>query len=146
MLKLNLIMFISLIAFAFAMSANAGVIEDSDTADGSALLGFAAGTPSPDLIPDVFDNCLTLPNGPLQEPNNQIDSDNDGCGNRCDADYNQTFDTVDFDDFVLFLAAFGGPGLNIFDHNFSGGVIDFDDFSIFLQLFGGPPGPGPFCK
>ena len=138
MLKLNLIMLVSLIAFAFAMSANAGVIEDSDT-DGNLL------APSPDRIPDVFDNCLNHPNGPAQEPNNQIDSDVDGCGNRCDADYDQTFTPVDFDDFDLFLAAFGGPGNNIYDHDYSGTTIDFDDFDIFLQLFGGPPGPGPHC-
>jgi len=139
MLKLNLIMLVSLIAFAFAMSANAGVIEDNDV-DGNLL------APSPDRIPDVFDNCKLHPNGPGQDPNNQIDSDADGCGNRCDADYDNSFNTVDFDDFSLFLAAFGLQGSNEFDHDWSEDTVDFDDFSIFLELFGLQPGPGPKCK
>lgn len=125
-MKLKLLMIVGICTLGFAMNANAGVIADADG----------------DLIPDVLDNCpkASFPNGPGQAPNNQIDIDADGFGNRCDADYDQVNASVDLDDFTLFLAAFGGPGGSIYDHDFVNATIDLDDFTIFLSLFGGPPG------
>ena len=123
-MKLTRIFLVGLFAFGFAMTANAGSIADDDG----------------DGVPTAFDNCINDANGPGESPNNQIDSDVDTHGNRCDADYDQSDTDVDFDDFDLFLAAFSGPGNNIYDHDYSGGDIDFDDFDIFLALFSGPPG------
>jgi len=39
-----------------------------------------------DGVLDENDNCLLIPNGPNEAPNNQIDTDNDGFGNACDCD------------------------------------------------------------
>ncbi len=54
-----------------------------------------------DGISDGLDNCSNDPNDDLD------DSDGDGCGNICDADYCQT-GTVSFVDFGSFLIEFGG--------------------------------------
>ncbi|MBK7951848.1 MAG: hypothetical protein IPK00_24585 [Deltaproteobacteria bacterium] len=40
-----------------------------------------------DLVCDAVDNCFVKPNGPNQL-SNQVDTDLDGYGNRCDADFN----------------------------------------------------------
>jgi hypothetical protein len=40
-----------------------------------------------DLVPDAIDNCLDIPNGP-NEWSHQVDTNQDGYGNRCDADVN----------------------------------------------------------
>ena len=45
-----------------------------------------------DGVPDQFDNCDTLPNGPLAQTDNcdgQEDGDLDGYGNPCDFDFSQ---------------------------------------------------------
>jgi len=123
-MKLKVLMIVGLATIGLAFSANAGVIVDTDT----------------DLIPDVLDNCPNDANGPGEAPNNQVDTNGDGFGNRCDADYNGVGATVDFADFNIFLANFGGPGGGDQDHNLVGATVDFGDFNIFLALFGGPPG------
>ena len=123
-MKLKVLLIAGLATIGLAFSANAGVIVDTDT----------------DLIPDVLDNCPNDANGPGNAPNNQVDTNGDGFGNRCDADYDGLDATVDFDDFNAFLGAFGGPAGNDFDHDFINATIDFGDFDIFLALFGGPPG------
>jgi hypothetical protein len=133
-MNLKRIFFVVIISIGFAMSANAGNIADTDG----------------DTIPDVFDNCpipqdfpvnlLPFLNGPNEAPNNQIDSDNDGFGNRCDADFNNVGATVDLADFNLFLAAFAFPGNNQFDLNYDGLVIGLLDFNIYLALHAFPPG------
>jgi hypothetical protein len=124
-MKLKMVFYVSLVAMlGFAISANAGSIDDGDS----------------DSIPDVFDNCSTQPNGPAEAPNNQFDFDDDGFGNRCDADYDGDGDT-DLADFNAFLADFGNPETGIQDHD-ADGDTDLADFNLFLTLFGGPPGPG----
>jgi hypothetical protein len=104
---------------------------------------------NPDLdgdgVGDVIDNCSEKVNAA------QDDTDADGCGNICDADYDQT-GLVDFGDFGIFVErcfGFGvGPGNYdpLCDHTepIGGGginVIDFGDFGAFASMFGGVPGP-----
>jgi hypothetical protein len=120
-MKLKLIMLVSLFAIGFAMSATAGSVTDTDS----------------DLVPDGFDNCDVRPNGPNQG-SNQVDSDQDGYGNACDADYNNDLG-VTAADFGIFLTFFGGPGTNT-DMDGDGNTTAAD-FGIFLQFFGGVPGP-----
>lgn len=119
-MKLKLIMLVSLFAIGFAMSATAGSVTDGDS----------------DLVPDGFDNCDADPNGPNQG-SNQVDTDVDGYGNACDADYDNDF-TVSAADFGTFLADFGGPG-TLTDHD-GDGQTTAADFGVFLGQFTGPPG------
>ena len=121
-MNLKLIFFVSLFAVGFAMSATAGSVVDTDA----------------DQVPDVFDNCPNDPNGPAEAPNNQVDTNGDGFGNLCDADYDQDNDT-DLTDFNAFLADFGNPATGDQDHD-ADGDTDLGDFNIFLGRFGGPPG------
>lgn len=122
-MKLKLMMLVSVFAFGIALNANAGSVADADA----------------DLVPDAFDNCSALANGPGEAPNNQVDSDVDGYGNLCDADYDDS-GAVGLADFNLFLADFGNPATSEFDHD-ADGQTGLSDFNIFLSLFGGPPGP-----
>jgi hypothetical protein len=116
---------IVLLAFGLALSANAGAIHDADG----------------DLVPDAFDNCLTDPNGP-NDGSNQVDADQDGFGNACDADFNQAagITVVDFGIFVNCLIP-GDPNAPICDLNGKNGVT-VQDFAIFIRLLGltGPSG------
>ena len=117
---------IVLLAFGLALSANAGSIHDADG----------------DLVPDAFDNCLTDPNGP-NDGSNQVDADQDGFGNACDADFSQAggITAVDFGIFVNCLNP-GDPNAPICDLNGRNGVT-VQDFPIFLRLLGPPSVTGP---
>ena len=125
-MKIKLIMLVSLFAFGFAMNANAGAVADGDG----------------DLVPDAFDNCLELANGP-DEDSNQVDSDLDGYGNACDADYdndaNLEVSTVDFG---IFLTAFTDLTGGVTDHD-GDGQTTTTDFGTFLAQFQTPAVPGP---
>ena len=125
-------------ALAVTLSATAGSIADSDF-----VLVFPDPTPipAPDLIPDVFDNCSLVPNGPAQG-NSQLDTDGDGIGNACDADL--TGDNItggtDFGIFVSFFGAGSGAALAA---DFTGDdIVGGTDFAEFVAMFGLPPGPG----
>jgi hypothetical protein len=123
-IELTILVFLSTIAFAF--SSNAGSVLDDDL----------------DNVPNAFDNCTSIANGPA-DACNQVDSDQDGYGNDCDADYNQdTF--VNTDDFALFLSCFVGfSSLAIVDHDCDG-FCTVGDFAAFLQGFtSAPPQIGP---
>jgi len=119
-MKLKLIMLVSLVAFGFAATANAGNVADADG----------------DLVPDSFDNCDVADNGP-NDGSNQVDTDIDGYGNACDADYDNDL-AVTAGDFGIFLGTFGGPG-DLTDHDGDGSVTAAD-FGVFLGQFGGAPG------
>ena len=115
-MKIKLIMLVGLFTLGFAFSATAGSTTDTDT----------------DLVPDVFDNCDQLANGP-GEGSNQVDSDQDGYGNACDADY--TGDTfVDTGDFAVFLNSFTGTVNPDTDHD-GDGFCNTADFAVFLAGF-----------
>lgn len=98
-----------------------------------------AGDMDGDGVLDAVDNCLQIPNG-FQDPSNQIDSDGDGFGNACDADYTNdgSVSTVDFPIFRdAFIQRVSNPAV---DHDGNDSVTT-TDFSTFLSLFGGTPGP-----
>jgi hypothetical protein len=87
-----------------------------------------------DTIADVDDNCSEVANTA------QDDTDGDGCGNRCDADYNNN-GFVNFIDFSQFSAAFGTFDSEK-DHTVPmTGPVGFLDFSFFSANFGTVPGP-----
>lgn len=116
-------------------------------ATGLALVSFAGSITDADSdgVPDQYDNCTTRPNGPLAGGcNDQRDSDGDGYGNACDADYDQD-GTTGGTDFGAFGAAFGAnpasPNWNPnVDHDCDD-VIGGTDFGSFGALFGAAPGP-----
>ena len=60
-MKIKLIMLVGLFALGLAFSATAGSVVDGDS----------------DSVPDSFDNCSGLANGPA-DGSNQVDSDQDG--------------------------------------------------------------------
>jgi len=106
-------------------SAQAGSVVDSDS----------------DLVPDPFDNCSVLANGP-NELSNQVDTDTDGYGNACDADYSNDGFTTTLD-FVTFLMAFTGTAPNLAtDHNGDGATTTLD-FQTYLLAFQGVQPLGP---
>jgi hypothetical protein len=120
-MKLKLIMLVSVFAFGLAFNASAGSVTDSDS----------------DLVPDQFDNCSSLKNGP-GETSNQVDTDLDGYGNRCDPDFNNS-GAVSGADFTPFVANFN-TGEALYDLN-GDGVVSGADFTIFIAFFNQPPGP-----
>ena len=131
-MKLKLIMLVSVFALGLAFSANAGSVVDTDS----------------DLVPDPFDNCTALANGPGQA-SNQVDSDLDGYGNACDADYDGNF-LITTADFAIFLDCFTGAlppeDAAICDHDCND-LTSTADFGVFLAQFQGvrPLGPGLAC-
>ena len=94
-----------------------------------------------DTIDDLFDNCTLVPNGPndaVPPEVSQNDSNGDGYGNRCDADFDDS-GGVNFADLVIFKALFNSADPDA-DLNGSGGV-NFSDLVIFKTLFNKAPGP-----
>jgi hypothetical protein len=126
-MRIKLSIFVSLFTFGLAVNANAGAVSDSDA----------------DLVPDQFDNCVVLPNGPTQG-SNQVDSDLDGYGNACDTDYdNDAANEVNTIDFGIYLAAFTGGPTTVTDHDGDGSTTTID-FATFLAAFQSPaPQIGP---
>jgi hypothetical protein len=78
-----------------------------------------------DGVIDALDNCIEVPNG-ANETGGQLDSDKDGFGNACDADYNNDNATTTLD-FPRFLAAFTGNAADpATDHNGDGTTTSLD--------------------
>lgn len=97
-----------------------------------------------DGVFNVLDNCSTISN----KAPTDCDTDNDGYGNVCDGDFNQT-NTVNATDFSgIFLPDFktgkdAGKGTDMNCTAPSGGAVNATDFgSFFLPQFKkGKPGP-----
>jgi hypothetical protein len=88
-----------------------------------------------DSVDDAIDNCTLVAN------TDQRDSNGDGYGNLCDADFNDN-GLVDPTDFSALKAALGTPSP---DHDLNGnGIVDPTDFSLAKSLFGTVPGPSGF--
>ncbi len=79
------------------------------------------------------DNCKVLVNA------DQTDTDGDGYGNACDADFNNDC-VVNFIDFSQFADAFLGTN-PLFDMT-NDGVVNFLDLTVVVNAFSGVPGPG----
>lgn len=86
---------------------------------------------------DSQDNCINVANP------DQIDSDDDGFGNRCDADLNNNGFT-NAADTTMFRQQLGLPSVpptyNTADLN-ANGTVNSQDTVMFRQLLGSPPGP-----
>jgi alpha-tubulin suppressor-like RCC1 family protein len=91
-----------------------------------------------DGVLDPLDNCLIHANP------DQLDTDGDDYGNRCDGDLNNS-NSTNATDLALFRTAFGDvPPSQLTqdaDLNGSGGFVNSADLAIFRTLFGLPPGP-----
>jgi hypothetical protein len=88
-----------------------------------------------DGVYDVQDNCLDVSNA------EQADTDEDDCGNLCDADYDNN-GSFGFTDFGLFVPTFGTDDEEMCHiEPVSGCTVTFADFGFYLGNFGGIPGP-----
>lgn len=91
-----------------------------------------------DGVCNVADNCSSLQN------RDQRDTNVDGYGNLCDADYNDD-GIAGILDIAIFRSAIGttdgDPAYNPDCDHDGDGVVDADDFAIFGSLYGKPPGP-----
>jgi YVTN family beta-propeller protein len=85
-----------------------------------------------DGVDDNNDNCLMVAN------TTQLDANDDGFGNRCDADMNGD-GIVNFADLAIFKSRFGSADAEAdLDGN---GFVNFADLAIFKSRFGKTPGP-----
>jgi hypothetical protein len=111
---------------------------------GGLLLALSLTAPAPssagdldaDGVPDEADNCLLVPNAPPLD----CDLDQDGIGNRCDGDLDQS-GTLDATDYELWKAAFRTTQ-NAADLNCDN-VVGGPDHGILLELMNSGDAPGP---
>jgi len=125
--------------------ANDG-IDDSNVATVTITVG--AADSDEDGIDDNLDNCITVSNGPdtpgITPDQIQRDTDGDGIGNICDADFNNDA-IVGPADLSLFKAAYGSTNSADEDQDLDGdGIVGPADLSLFKSYYGKPPGP-PCC-
>ena len=107
-----------------------GTITVGDPVGG--MLRFLSTDSDEDGAPDVSDNCILVANA------DQRDTNGDGYGNVCDADFNNDC-TVDVLDIPLFRTAFGTSAP---DEDLNGdNTVDVLDVPILRRLFGQAPGP-----
>jgi hypothetical protein len=115
-----------LLAFGLSFSASAGSSTDTD-ADG---------------VPDAYDNCSETPNGPSGSTgscNSQEDYDQDGYGQICDPDVDNTGNTLG-GDLTIVLGNLNVPGELVTDIDCSGNTLG-GDLTAVLQALNTPPGP-----
>jgi hypothetical protein len=105
-----------------------------------ALAGPLLGDADGDGVDDLLDNCLGVSNSA------QIDADGDGCGNACDADYNQD-GFVGGPDFGIMKGSFGKSvgqaGYNPACDSNADNIVGGPDFGFLKGQFGAagsPPG------
>jgi len=117
------IAFVATFAFMFVVGTS-GAGPDADT-DG-------------DGVQDNIDNCVNKANA------SQTDTNQEGLGNACDADYNND-NVVGAPDFAILLATFakseGAVGYNPAVDSNDDGVVGAPDFASLLSQFAGAPGP-----
>lgn len=114
----------------------------NDTVTGNATLRVAdtglgspdAGDSDTDAVSDDRDNCTVVVNA------SQIDTDNDGIGNVCDADFNNDC-LVNATDFRVLYSKIGSTTSPTFDLN-GDGIVSWADYFVMRPYFGFPPGPG----
>jgi len=104
---------------------------------------FAGSAPDSDGdgVPDDYDNCVNIANGPLASTggcDSQEDYNTNGYGQVCDADLNEDGGTG-LDDMGILLNSLGGGATNIADLNCDGGV-GLDDMGDLLNKLGTTPG------
>ncbi len=92
-----------------------------------------AGDSDSDGVSDTTDNCTLIANV------SQLDTNGDGIGNRCDADFNNN-GIVDSQDGALLKAAFGSAAFPDRDLN-GNGIVDSQDGALLKSWFGKAPGP-----
>jgi hypothetical protein len=105
---------------------------------------FAGSAPDADGdgVPDDYDNCVNVANGPLASTGNcdaQEDYNTNGYGQVCDADLNED-GGVGLDDMGVLLNALGSGAGNTADLNCDNGV-GLDDMGTLLNALGSQPGP-----
>ncbi len=113
-----------LLALGLSFGTFAGTTTDTDS----------------DGVPDTYDNCDVLANGPLLTAGicDQRDPDVDGYGTACDMDPSNN-NVVDLPDVGQVLNALGTPGQTGEDLNCNG-VVDLPDVGLVLNALGGTPG------
>src|SRR5262249_10119704 len=91
-----------------------------------------------DGVPDAEDDCVDIPNA------SQLDSDGDGYGNACDADYDND-GIVGVADWARFSQAFGStlgsPSYDPVLDSDGDGAIGTPDLLVLDRSFGKAPGP-----
>ena len=120
--KYSLLPFILLVGFVLAGPAFAGGPMDDDDGDG---------------VVNISDNCVIHLNAA------QVDTDGDGWGNRCDADYNndKIVNVVDLG--IMRLAFFtGDPNVDLNND----GIVNVLDLGILKTLFFDSPGPAGYAN
>lgn len=102
-----------------------------------------------DLVPDAFDNCTLVANGPMQM-SNQVDTDLDGYGNACDFDYSSP--APDFltttGDFTRFVDVFLGAYQDLETDHDGDTLTTTTDFQRYIRAWQGlipSVGPGLAC-
>jgi hypothetical protein len=105
---------------------------------------FAGAAPDADAdgVPDAYDNCVNMQNGPAASIfgncNGQQDTATNGYGNPCDTDINHD-GVTGADDLADFLTTLGDIGTTS-DFNCDG-VVGADDLAHFLTQLGNTVGP-----
>ncbi|NNE33608.1 MAG: hypothetical protein HKN13_00115 [Rhodothermales bacterium] len=87
-----------------------------------------------DGIADDTDNCT------LAQNESQLDTDGDGLGNHCDADFNQDCQ-VNFGDLGIMKSVFFTPGTAAGEDLDGDGLVNFSDLAILKEVVFTPPGP-----
>jgi hypothetical protein len=108
---------------------------------GYVVFGLVGNDADKDGISDDKDNCILQANGPLAPDAggfSQRDTDDDGYGNVCDPDFDNS-GNVDFADLAYLKSVFFSADV---DADLDGdGKVDFADLAIQKSMFFQPPGP-----
>jgi hypothetical protein len=88
-----------------------------------------------DGVADAIDNCSETKNA------TQDDTDQDGCGNLCDTDYNND-GLANYPDFGAIINAFGSMDEEkVHRDPVSGKTVGYRDWGFFIGAWGSVPGP-----